>query len=82
MHSLFIVLAMYLVLGWITARGYMWFEHPRYNYSDLTAYDQGGVLFCFWFWWLAWIITVSYYISAGYMKYVQPLLSGVWNKIL
>ena len=82
MIGLVICVVVYLVLAFITAKVYLRIEHRHLKYSDLPQYEQGGVLFCFWFWWLAWIITVSYYISKGLELYVQPLLGKLWDKLL
>lgn len=82
MIGVLICVVVYLILAYTTAKVYLRIVHKHLRYSDLLNYEQGCVLFSFWFWWLTWIIAISYYAVTGFESYVEPLLSKLWNKIL
>ena len=81
MTSLFIVLAMYLLLGWLTAKGTLMFYYKA-RYKDLLGHRQDSVCACFWFWWLLWIACFVSSIVFICNRYLTPVLTKLWNKIL
>lgn len=81
MTSLFIVLAMYLLLGWITAKGTLVLYYKD-HYKNLLGNEQDTVCFCFWFWWLVLMFTFTYGLVSLWERYLGPVFSKLWNKIL